>query len=319
MENRTYAIAVGLFTLLLGLFLLFSFWWLSGEHQKNSNYVVVSPIPITGLSVESAVKFRGVDVGKVTNITLDKTNKNIIRVEIRVQDDLGLSENSTARLRMQGVTGLAFIDLNDTTDPEAKPLAEGAEIPLHPSLVDKLMDNGPALIAQIESLLKSSNELATTANQLLGSIDHEKLNQTLTNLEQASTKLEPLLNTATTTFERMGNMASEQNQAMLSETLSSMQKTADAAQPLLGELNDTAREFRNMAQEIGQGSQQLSHTLNHETLPRIHELTKNMNRDMRQFSELLNNLEENPQSLILGKPPAKPGPGEDGFQPNTEN
>lgn len=319
MENRTYAIAVGLFTLLLSLFLLFSFWWLSGDHKNNSAYTIVSPLPVTGLSVESAVKFRGVNVGKVTAISLDRTTKNIIRIDIRVMDDLKLSEGSNAKLRMQGVTGLAFIDLDDSDDASIPLLAEGGEIPLQPSMIDKLLDDGPLLVSQIETLLQSSNALASSANQLLSSVDHEKLNQALTNLELASRKLEPLLNTATTTFERMGNMASEKNQAMLSETLSSMQKTADAAHPLLGELNNTAREFRSMAQEIGQNSRQLSHTLNHETLPRIHELTRHMNQDLIQFSELLDNLEQHPQSLLLGKPPARPGPGESGFQPDMNH
>jgi phospholipid/cholesterol/gamma-HCH transport system substrate-binding protein len=318
MENRTYAIAVGLFTLILGTFLLFSFWWLSGDHKKNVEYVVVSSLPVTGLSVESAVKFRGVDVGKVTSIDFDKTTRNIIRIQIRVVDDLSLSEASTAELRMQGVTGLAYIDLNDTAD-EAKPLPAGAEIPLVPSLIDKLLSGGPALASQIELLIKNSNELAHTANQLLGSVDHEKLNRTLSNLESASEKLGPLLNSAATTFDRMGKMASEQNQALLSETLGSMQKTAEAARPLLGELNNTAKEFSGMAKEIEQSSKQLTHTLNFETLPRIHELTESMNRDMRQFGNLLDQLEENPQSLILGKPPAKPGPGENGFSPDQHN
>jgi phospholipid/cholesterol/gamma-HCH transport system substrate-binding protein len=314
MENRTYAIAVGLFTLLLGLALLLSFWWLSGDHRQNASYTVVSNLPVTGLSVESTVRYRGVNVGKVTNIRLDPAARNVIRIDIRVIDELRLTEQSHAELRMQGVTGLAFIDLDDTEDNSAPLLADGAEIPLQPSIMDKLLEDGPQLVTQIETLLQSSNALANTANQLLNGMDHEKINQTLINLELASRKLEPLLNSASTTFERMGNMASEQNQVMLSETLSSMQKTADAAHPLLTELNETAREFRSMAQEFGKDSHQLSHTLNFETLPRIHELTRHMNRDLTQFSELLDSLEQHPQSLLLGKPSARPGPGESGFQ-----
>lgn len=313
MENRTYAIAVGLFTLLLGLFLLFSFWWLSGDHQKNVEYVVVSPLPVTGLSVESAVKFRGVDVGKVTAIGLDTQKKNIIRIQIRVVEDLKLSKESTAELRMQGVTGLAYIDLNDV-DKATGFLAAGAEIPLIPSFIDKLIAGGPVLITQIETLIKNTSELAGTANQLLGSVDHEKLQRTLNHLESASERLEPLLNSATNTVERIGNMASKENQLLLSQTLSSMQKTAEEARPLLNELNNTAQDFRSMAKEIEASSQQLTLTMELETLPRIHELTDNMNRDMRQFGLLLENLEDNPQSLILGKPPARPGPGEAGFE-----
>lgn len=313
MENRTYAIAVGLFTLLLGLFLLFSFWWLSGDHQKNVEYVVVSPLPVTGLSVESAVKFRGVDVGKVTAIGLDEQKKNIIRIQIRVVEDLKLSKESTAELRMQGVTGLAYIDLNDV-DNSTEFLAAGAEIPLIPGFIDKLIAGGPVLITQIETLIKNTSELAGTANQLLGSVDHEKLQRTLNHLESASERLEPLLNSATSTVERIGNMASKENQLLLSQTLSSMQKTAEEARPLLNELNNTAQDFRSMAKEIEASSQQLTLTMELETLPRIHELTDNMNRDMRQFGLLLENLEDNPQSLILGKPPARPGPGEAGFE-----
>lgn len=319
MENRTYAIAVGLFTLLLGLALLFSFWWLSGDHKQNASYTVVSSLPVTGLSVESTVRYRGVNVGKVTNIQLDPAARNVIRIDIRVMDELRLSEQSHAELRMQGVTGLAFIDLDDTDDSSVPLLADGGEIPLQPSMMDKLLDDGPQLVAQIEALLESSNALANTANQLLSNVDHQKLGQTLNNLERATAKLEPLLDTANTTFERMGNMASEQNQAMLSEALVSIRQAADAAHPLLGELTTTTREFHSMAQEIGQNSQQLSRTLNHETLPRIHLLSERMNRDLLQFGEFLDNLEQHPQSLLLGKPPARPGPGEDGFQPEMNH
>lgn len=319
MENRTYAIAVGLFTLLLGLALLFSFWWLSGDHKQNASYTVVSSLPVTGLSVESTVKFRGVNVGKVTGIGFDPSSRNVIRIDIRVMDELQLSEQSHAKLRMQGVTGLAFLDLDDTEDHRVPLLSDGGEIPLQPSAMDKLLADGPQLVTQIETLLQNSNALATTANQLLGSVDHEKLGQTLNHLERAAGKLEPLLNTAATTFERLGNMASEQNQAILSETLGSIRQTADAAHPLLDELTRTAQEFRGMTQEIGQNSQLLSQTLNHETLPRIHLLSERMNRDLLQLGELLDNLEQQPQSLLFGKPPARPGPGEDGFQPEMNH
>lgn len=315
MENRTYAIAVGLFTVLLGLFLLFSFWWLSGDHQKNVNYVVVSELPVTGLSVESAVRYRGVDVGKVTDIALDGSVKNVIRIEILVAEELNLSKAATAELRQQGVTGLAYIDLNDK-GTEGERLAAGGEIPLHPSIIDKLLDGGPVLVSEIQELVKTSNELATTANQLLTTIDHEKFNQVLSNLELASKKLDPLLSSATATFEQMGRMASDENQALLAETLRSMQRTADAAQPVLGEFNNAAKDFRSMTLGIDETRQQLDQTLNNETLPRIHELTENMNRDIRQFGHLLDTLEDNPQSVIRGKPPAKPGPGEDGFNPD---
>lgn len=316
MENRAYAIAVGLFTLLLGFALVFSFWWLAGARQSTAEYVVVSKLPVTGLSVESSVKFRGVEVGKVTKIALDAQTKTDILINIQIVESLQLSKEAYAELRMQGITGLAYVDLNDvsTTAPRLK---SGGHISLQPSVIDKLVERGPVLISQIETLLKTSNEAADTANKFLDKIDSEKLNKTLANLEHATDKLGPMLDSATTAANKISGMASENNQLQLTQTLLSVQKTADDARPLLAELGDTAKEFKDMAREVKQGTNQLSATLDSETLPQLHQLTQSLNRNMSHFGQFIDMLEDNPQSLIFGNPEAMPGPGEAGFNPKT--
>lgn len=316
MENRTYAIAVGLFTLLLGFALVFSYWWLAGARQSVAEYVVVSKLPITGLSMESSVKFRGVAVGKVTKIALDPQTKTNILINIQIVESLQLSKETYAELRMQGITGLAYIDLNDVSTTAPK-LGAGGRIPLQPSLIDKLAERGPVLISQIETLLKTSNEAADTANKFLNKIDSEKLNKTLTNLERASDKLDPMLGSVTTAANKISGMASEKNQFQLSQTLLSVQKTADDARSLLIELGDTAKEFKDMSREIKQGTNQLSTALGSETLPQLHQLTQSLNRDVSHFGQLIDMLGDNPQSLIFGNPEATPGPGEAGFNPKT--
>jgi phospholipid/cholesterol/gamma-HCH transport system substrate-binding protein len=314
MENRAYAIAVGLFTLLLGFALVFSYWWLAGAKQSIAEYVVVSRLPVTGLSAESSVKFRGVKVGKVTKIALDPQTKTNIFANIQILESLQLSKEAYAELRMQGITGLAYIDLNDvsTTAPR---LEAGGHIPLQPSLIDKLVERGPILISQIETLLKTSGEAADTANKFLNKIDIEKLNKTLANLERATDKLGPMLGSVTTAANRVSGMASEKNQLQLTQTLLSVQKTADDARPLLAELDETAKEFKGMARDVKQNANQLSDTLHSETLPQLHQLTQSLNRDVSHFGRFIDMLEDNPQSLIFGGPEAMPGPGEAGFNP----
>jgi phospholipid/cholesterol/gamma-HCH transport system substrate-binding protein len=316
MENRTYAIAVGLFTLLLGIALVFSYWWLSGARQSIAEYVVVSKLPVTGLSVESSVKFRGVEVGKVTKIALDPQTKTDIFINIQIAESLQLSKETYGELRMQGITGLAYIDLNDIST-KASRLEAGGRIPLQPSILDKLVERGPVLIAQIEALLKTSNEAADTANKFMNKIDSEKLNKALANLERATDKLEPMLISATTAANRISGMASEKNQLQLTQTLLSVQKTADDARPVLADLDNTAKEFKDMAGEIRQGTNQLSGTLHSETLPQLHQLTQSLNRNVNHFDRVMDMFEDNPQSLIFGNPEAMPGPGEAGFNPKT--
>jgi phospholipid/cholesterol/gamma-HCH transport system substrate-binding protein len=314
MENRAHAIAVGLFTILLGFALFFAFWWLSGAKQSLTEYYIVSNLPVTGLNAEASVKFRGVNVGKITDISLKPGDQTSIIISIEVAESLVLNKSAFAQIRSRGVTGLAYIDL-DNADKTSPRLVAGATIPLRPSMIDGLLERGPALVSQFETLLKNSSEVTTTANQVLKKIDVEKLNKTIANLEHASAKLDTTLGSVSTAADKISGMMSDKHQLQFSQTMESVRKTSDAAQPLLGELGDTAREFKGMAQEIGRSANQITDTLNHETLPGLHQFLQSSDHDLRHFDQLLDSLDENPQSLIFGKPIAAPGPGENGFNP----
>lgn len=313
MENRTHAIVVGVFALLFGFGLVFSFWWLNGAQQELNYYTVISKQPVTGLVAESVVKFRGVAVGKVREISLAPDDKTTVLVKIRLPQSLKLSKETVAELRPQGVTGLAYIDLNDTSTT-APTLKDGDSIMLQASIVDKLLERGPAIVAELETLLKTSNEAVANTNQIIKSMNSGDLNKSLANVEQASRQLEPLLVTASKTMERISTMASEKNQAQIRSTLASMQKTADNFQPLLTELGATSKEYRELASNVKQGTTQLTETLNYETMPKLHSLTQNVNYDVRSLGQVIDMLEDNPQSIIFGNPAVRPGPGEAGFK-----
>jgi len=314
MENRAHAIAVGLFTLLLTLASIFSFWWLSGSRIEVNEYTVISQSPVTGLSAESSVKFRGVDVGKVTQIVLDPNAKTSILISIQVPANLQLSKETYAELRMQGITGLSYIDLNDESKT-APPLEDGSSIQLKPSFIDHLLDQGPQLVSQLEVLIANTSKLSETANRLVGDLDANKLNATLDNLEKASAKLQPALNSASVMFTNVGQLASDQTRKQLLQTLASLQETTDAARPLMGELNETAKVFKSAAVSLEANSSQVLNTMNSQTLPQLNALTNTMDHSLKHFDHLVDTLDDQPQSLIFGKPVLQPGPGETGFKP----
>ena len=313
MENKTHAIAVGLFVLLLSMTTVFAFWWLSGSREAISEYRIISDMPVTGLSAESTVKFRGVDVGKVTHIALDPTLKTRVLIDIHVPESLQLSKETYAELKMQGVTGLAFIDLNDIS-LKAEKLSAQDNIPLKASMFDQLLAKGPVLVADIEQLLKTSSATMLTTQQQLSKLDTEALNKSLVNVAKASEQLQPLLVNANLTLSKLGSLASEKNQTQLLNTLASAQKTAESFQPVITELGLSAKEFRALASDSRRSTTQLAETLNDETLPAIHALTNSIHYDVRQFGQVLELLEDNPQSIIFGNPETRPGPGEAGFK-----
>jgi phospholipid/cholesterol/gamma-HCH transport system substrate-binding protein len=314
MENKAYAITVGIFTLILGIGLMLTYWWMSGSQEPRKAYVINSQLPVTGLSPEATVKFRGVDVGKVTEILLDSTSQTTIFIHIEVDEKLKLSTEAYAELRRQGLTGLAYIDLNDTSDNAPILEADGI-IPLNPTLIDNLMAKGPELIAQFEVLLKSSSQLASSTDRLLANIDIEKLNHTIANFETVSQQAIPAMNSATQMLDNANQMVSKDNQAKFTNALTSLQQTVESTKPLINELSLTTKRFESTAAQIETSTQQLTTSLVAETLPQINAVTENMNQSFVHFNQLMNVLEDNPQSIIFGKPTDSPGPGEEGFAP----
>jgi len=312
MENRAYAIAVGIFTLVLGIGLVFAYWWISGSQQARTGYTVSSQLPVTGLSPEATVKFRGVDVGKVMEISLDPSLQTIVLINIEVAKNLKLSSGAYAELRRQGLTGLAYIDLNDESK-NATALPAGSKIPLRPTLVDEVMSKGPELTARLETLLRSSSQFTDSANQFLTKIDIQKLNSAIANFDKASEKALPAINSATNMFNNVNKMVSDKNQAQFVQTLEGVQQTFAAARPLINELILTTKKFHDTADQIEITTNQLTSTLDTETLPQLHILTKNINQSAIHFNQFIDELEDNPQSIIFGNPVPPAGPGEEGF------
>lgn len=113
MENRAHALLAGLFVLLLGAATVFALWWFSGEREATADYELVSDGNVSGLNVQAQVRYRGMSAGKVMDIRVPGDDPRLIVVTIRIRRDLPVTQGTRATLGYQGVTGLAFINLDE--------------------------------------------------------------------------------------------------------------------------------------------------------------------------------------------------------------
>lgn len=320
MENRAYAFIAGLFALLLCSSLVVGFWWLGGSHIAESGYEIHSRFPVQGLNPQAAVRYRGVDVGRVRDIRIDESDPQGIVIGISIDSRMRLTRGCFARLASQGLTGLSYIELDDNGQDKAS--LGNNRIPLHESELSQLMDSGKELILKTAKLEEDADRLLKTLNQLLDERTTKKFGQLVDNIERSSVALEPLLHSSQRLTDKAGALLEEIHPRELSQTLesvrqtsASIRETSDTARPAISKLQHSLDEFERIGRHIEQVSAELSDTLQDETLPEVHELAGQLHQDATNLNRLINTLEQSPQSVIFGKPQPAPGPGEKGFQP----
>jgi phospholipid/cholesterol/gamma-HCH transport system substrate-binding protein len=300
MENRAYALAAGLFTLLLGIAVVATALWFSGDTVENDEFLLVSRHPVSGLNAQAPVRFRGVTVGKVLDIKFDKDEPRSILVKILVQTGTPLSQGTFAQLGSQGVTGLSYVILDDDGKNPAALKGEGgklARIEVRPSFMDSLSSSGQEMIVNF-------NQVAQRVNTLLSDGNQKQLMGTLRNLDNATGKFATLAASLEPTAKAMPALINDTGMAL---------KRADT---LLANINQRVESFERAAksaEQLGNNGAALTEVMMTETVPRLNVLLEDVQRSSRGLERLLNEVNEQPQSLIFGRSTTPPGPGEPGF------
>lgn len=296
MENRAHAFAAGLFVILLSAAMAMAIKWFSSEGVTYNPYFLISEGgSVSGLNPEASVRYRGVNVGKVEDIYFDRDNIRNIIVRIAVTNNVVLPENIYAQLASQGITGLAYIELNDDV-PEAgiRQLEAGASIPLRSSLIKTLSDS-------LEDILKNSNIAIRRINSLLNEQNQTHIGNILNHLEQTLQHYDELTEQIHSSLQTLPKLTGE-----ITSTFQQTRQVLGNATQVLQRLDRQGGLIDNLTQS----SQEMA-----DTLSSLKETSIAITQSTRILDQLLYSLEAQPQSLVFGKPPASPGPGEPGFSP----
>lgn len=300
MENRAYALAAGMFTLLLGIGVVAAALWFSGDTVITENYVLVSRHPVSGLNVQAPVRYRGVTVGKVLSIDFDPLEPRTILVEISVKAGTPLTNGTFAQLGSQGVTGLSYVILDDDGTKPGPLVGEGdklARIDVRPSFFDSVSASG-------QEMIDNFNQVAKRVNALLNDDNQKQLVSTLRKLDQASGKVAALASALEPAAKALPALANDAGVVL---------RRTDTLLANIDRRVDSFERAAKSAEQLGARGTALSEAMLTESLPRFNLLLDDLQRSSRSLDRLLGDINEQPHSLVFGRNPIPPGPGEPGF------
>lgn len=255
METRAGYVAVGGFVLLLLAGIFVAVLWL-GRYQGREAFVYYDIYfggDVTGLQVGGTVRFRGVPVGRVSEIRLDPANIEKVRVTVEVKSGTPVHEDTVASLEFQGITGVLYVLIGGGT--QASPLlAETsdppyAEIASKPGKFEGLFQGAPDLIANVNMLVGRINGLFADENARAISDILANLSALTASLSQGGGGVGALLEDGAAAAREIRAM-SEQFTHLARELRNRLESAGGEAQATVADLRAMAVAFARLADEV---------------------------------------------------------------------
>lgn len=311
MESRAHALAAGLFTLILGAACVLAVWWFSGNREAVNHYELISTGVITGLNPQAQVRYRGMSAGKVTDIQVDPQDRRNIIVSIEVKDRLPLTLGTRATLGYQGVTGLAYIQLDDRggdTTPLVGVDGRPPQLALESGSLDQIAD-------KTMDALRRFGKLTDKMGAFFDEQNLARFKATLVKLESAAAGLDRTFNEAPTTLAAVRSAFSAENVDRLSAALANLERISGEATPAVEDIRALMARTTRLMATVDTLAFNAGDALLENTLPQLNSLLRELDDTSAQMRRLINEVETSPQVLISGRGVRRPGPGEPGFDP----
>ena len=198
----------------------------------------------TGVSTDTPVMVYGLDVGKVSRLSLSDDNRIMVTMEILERFHRLIRTDSTAEISKLSVIGNAAITIKPGST--GKPMVPNdAEIPLEqPMSVDQMMTQVSPVLADVKSTLAQ-------INQLSHSIDPRDLNALVKNLAVVSGNLKTIT----------GQFADSHAVEDLAATLKETKERVAELQPLIKNANAASADMPELLAQTRKLVTQLNTTM----------------------------------------------------------
>lgn len=229
METRANYVAVGAFVMACLLALVITILWLAGFQYSHeyAYYRTNFHGPVTGLGKGTAVRYNGIDVGRVQDLQFDPNDPQIVIASLQVQPGLSIRADSTTSIEPQGLTGGSYVEISGGTKNAplltVQPGQRYAVIKSSPSALQKLTQSAPELLAKLNTAAERLLTVLSDENQkhlanTLANIDKTTsvlaarsgdLDTTLANFSAASKELPGTVASANDSLKKIGKLADD--------------------------------------------------------------------------------------------------------------
>lgn len=255
METRASYVVVGTFVLALtaAAFGVVLFLTRTSFEETPKTYMSYFTGSVTGLQIGSPVRYRGVPVGSVNDIRIDPTDVERVRVMMEIVQGTPIKTDTRSTLGLQGITGVAYIELTGgTRESKALTAIGGATVPV----IESKTSDIEQVLASAPELLERAVVIAERLALMLDDRNVKSISDTLQNLSTltgtlagSSGQIEELIGDSQKTFAALRKAAD--GIAELTDGLNSkIDPITSGAQDVIGDVRKAVRSFNGIANQL---------------------------------------------------------------------
>ena len=268
--------------------------------MKGSLYTTYFDESVQGLQVDSAIKYRGVEIGKVQSIKV-APDYRLIEVVMKIDLEGDLPNQTVAALTSAGITGIVFIELDRIkpgellNSPKITFKSSYPVIPSRRSGIGRFLADTGIIMQNIKDIdIKGiSNQLKNTSKAIEDFVGGKRVNNIITHLESTSANLDQTMAGINKTFaEGKVDKAVNETMGILSDARKLIGQAKNEIDAL--KLQEKANRTDVLLEDINKKAKVITNELQ-DTSEHLRVTSENLQR-------LSESLTKNPSELIFSKP-----------------
>jgi phospholipid/cholesterol/gamma-HCH transport system substrate-binding protein len=212
MASRASKFLLGLFVIVGTLIAVIIIIWIGAADffMSGSTYVTYFDESVQGLQADSAVKYRGVEVGKVKSINV-APDYRLIEVVMKVKLAEDLQSHTETQLRTAGITGIVFIELDQvkpgekSSSPTISFKTKYPIIPSRRSEISRILADTNEIMKNIKAVDFSglADQLKNTTKAVETFLGGKHTNNIMANLESTTANIDKSMENLRVTMENL--------------------------------------------------------------------------------------------------------------------
>lgn len=165
-RNINYTLIGIIFCVLTIAMIAFIFWIgrFGIDDRRVKIYHVYTQDDISGIGVNTPVKYKGISVGSITNIGFKKDDINMVQIDVAINKKIPVREGSELIIDSDGFVGMSYLKLKQNEKGNIIADEDETTLFLAKNAISKLLDNAQGMTNDIQDIVMNVKNITDSKN-----------------------------------------------------------------------------------------------------------------------------------------------------------